>query len=1205
MAKKFAHLHVHTMFSLLDGMIRPKELARKAVDCGYEAVAITDHGTMYGCVQFWQAMKDAGIKPIIGCEVYVATGSRFDKGDATQKKGKKKGKKKAETDKEKYFHLVLLCKDVTGYKNLCRLVTRSNTEGYYYKPRIDFELLQQYHEGLVCLSACLAGELPRNIVRSVKGETDEERVFFKKQADETVRKYHKLFGDDYYLEIQNHGIPEEKIVAEEIYRISKETGIKLVCTNDCHYLNSEDAKAHDWLMAMQTKKTIDDPDRIRYEGDYSFLPEDEMRALFPSIPEAFDNTSEVAEKCNFDFTFADGAKDYRMPVVRIPERYYNDYFGYLKDEAEKGLNERYPEGHPERKQAEENLAFELGIIKQMGFAEYFLDTRKTIFWAREHGILVGPGRGSGAGSTLNYCLKITDLDPIRYGLLFERFLNPERVSMPDIDVDYQDDRKSDVIASEAESNGKQNFCKIQTLGGLKAKMVIRDTCRVAGLSVAEASAITKLIPNGSEVTLKKAWDENPELRNLIEGNDSYKEVWDIALKLEGLKKSAGTHACGHIPTPVPCEELFPCSIDKETGYLVCQYDMAEAEHLGNLKKDLLMLRNLTIITNTQKTVKERYGKDLPLWTEDILNDKAALQLFWKGDTDGVFQFESEGMKKFMAELRPTCFEDIIAGVSLYRPGPMDYIPDYIKGKHDPESITYDVPELEEILAPTYGVITYQEQVMQIVQKLAGFSKGEADVVRKGMGKKKMDIIEKEGKKFIDGDDRFPGCVKNGYNKEVVEALWAKMAKFGQYAFNKSHAACYAAISMQTAYLKAHYPTEFYAGLLTSMMGDTKKLSKYIRCAEAAGLKIQKPDLNTSNASFLSGNGTIIFGLTSLKGVGENVTKAIVEEREKNGRYTSITELMMRVPSTDKKVITTLIGSGALDCLGHTRKSMLEALPQILKKVQSLRKKETPSEDGQISLFELFGQSAEPNGESDRYADNIQELPEMPKNELLAEEKKATGRYLSGHPFDEYAGKIAVKGFTELTPLELFEVSDDEEGDSEDNSTDMQEENSENDADATFQPDQVVAVAGMISDAKVFTTKKTGEPMKVIHIEDAFGSCKVVVFPKAYAQYSKALEEGMPVAVKGKIMVDDLDGSYSVSATSVTDLSLTRKFLQAVIPTEDFAGIAEAVKDPAGNDICRFTDGARRGDVKVSYGEKFRETMEKAGIQYKLMNYLVS
>lgn len=704
----FTHLHIHTEYSLLDGMGKIKDYVKKAKELSMKSLAITDHGVAYGVVEFFNECKSNDIKPVIGCEFYEAPNNRFEKST-----------EKDESDK-KYYHLILLVKNDIGYKNLCKLVTRSNTEGYYYKPRIDLKLLEECSEGLICLSACVAGRPQQSII---KGDIEK--------AEKEILNYKRIFGDDYYLEVQNHGLKDEVLVSQEFYRLSKKHNIKLVATNDCHYVNSEDSEAHEWMLCIQTKKTINSPDRMIYEGDYSLKSEEEMRKLFPSMQEAIDNTQEIVDKCTFEFKFAHKASDYRMPKVIIPESYGTDYFKYLSDEAYKGLEVKYPKGHIYRDKAEERLKYELSIIKQMGFAEYFLDTRKTIFWARSHNILVGPGRGSGAGSIMNYCLGITDIEPLKYGLLFERFLNPERISMPDIDVDYSEAHKAEVLQSEAESNGKDCFTKIQTFGTMLAKGVIKDCLRVAGYNALYGAELSKLI--GEEKSLKEASELNPDIQGYIEKNNLQK-VWNIALKLEGLKKSAGTHACGHIPTPIPAEELFPCSVDKETGYLICQYNMVEAEHLGNLKKDLLMLRNLEIITVAAREILKKHKIKTPLWNETVFTDKKTFEMISKGSTTGVFQIESEGMTSFMKKLKPDCFEDIIAGVALYRPGPMDFIPTYIENKHNPEKITYLTPELESILAPTYGVIVYQEQVMQIVQKLAGFTMGRADVVRKAMGK---------------------------------------------------------------------------------------------------------------------------------------------------------------------------------------------------------------------------------------------------------------------------------------------------------------------------------------------------------------------------------------------------------------------------------------------------------------------------------------
>lgn len=756
--KKFSHLHLHTDYSLLDGLGKVEDYVKHGLSLGMSAMAFTDHGTMAGLVTAYDACKKYGMKFIGGFEAYVAPHgqSRFDKTGVSDKP---------------YNHLVILFKNETGYKNGCFLVTRSNTEGFYYKPRIDFELLKEHSEGLVVLSACLAGAVPCAIT-----EGDYEK------AKKIVMDYKSVFGEDYYLELQDHGQPEDQNVISGLLRLSKECGIKLVATNDCHYVRKDEKEAHMWLMCMQMQRTIYDF-KYKDDGDYYLTSEQEMLDLFPYCHEAVFNTQEVVDKCNFEFQYG----HYRMPNVKIPESYGTDYYSYLEDEAWNGYEKRYPMGHSKRDEAKNRLAYELSIIKQMNFAEYFLDIRKTIKWARDNDVLVGPGRGSGAGSCLNYCLWITDIDPLQYDLLFERFLNPERISMPDIDTDFEYLRKDDVIAAEAQSNGTDCFAKIGTFGTMKAKNVIKGCTKVSGIEhhVQVGNKLAKFITDNH--SMQEEWDINPELQAYVHSDERLEKIWDIALKLENTKKSAGTHACGHIPTPVPCEQLFPCRVDSETGYLVCEYDMTQAESLGNLKKDLLMLRNLTIIDAAQREVTRRTGRKIPLWTDEILNDKKSLEMISNGDTDGVFQLESDGMKKFMRQLQPSCFEDIIAGVSLYRPGPMEYIPDYVQNKHNPEKIQYLTPELESVLSPTYGIITYQEQVILIVQKLAGFSMGRADLVRKAMGKKKQYLMDQEAPHFIYGDKELgiDGCVNRGISKEIAEKIWKQMSDFGKYAFNKS------------------------------------------------------------------------------------------------------------------------------------------------------------------------------------------------------------------------------------------------------------------------------------------------------------------------------------------------------------------------------------------------------------------------------------
>lgn len=1091
----FVHLHVHTEYSLLDGAGKIKDIVKRLKTNGMDACAITDHGVGYGLVEFYNECKAAGIKPILGCEVYMAPGSRFDKTKAN--------------DEKAYNHLILLVKNEIGYKNLCILISRSNTEGFYYKPRIDFSLLQEHHEGLICTSACIAGEVPRYLL---SGELNE--------AEAAILRYKELLGEDYYLEIQNHGIREEAFAAQQLVMLSRKHGVKLVCTNDVHYVNSEDAEAHEWLLCLQTGKKLSDEDRMAYTGDYSLKSEEEMRRLFPSIPEAFDNTLEVAEKCNFEFTFG----EYRMPKVHIPEEYGEDYFQFLSDEAYKGLDERYPVGDQEREEALKKLEYELGIVKQMGFAEYFLDTRKTVIWSKTHGILVGPGRGSAAGSVMCYCLKITDIDPIRYNLLFERFLNPERISMPDIDVDYQYDHKDEVIRFEAESNGIDHFSKIQTFMTLQAKGVLRDLARVAGYDPSVGTKLAKMIPSDLGTTLSDAWKVNPELREYIGSDERLQKLWDIALKLEGIKKAASTHACGHIPTPVPCEELYPVSVDKETGYLVCQYNMTEAEHLGNLKKDLLMLRNLTIIDFAQRLIKESYHKEIPLWTEEILNDKEALAMIAQGDTNGVFQLESDGMKNFMKELKPDCFEDIIAGVSLYRPGPMDFIPNYIKGKKDTASVHYETPELEPILSPTYGVIVYQEQVMQIVQNLGGFTMGRADLVRKAMGKKKMDIMQAERVNFVNGNEELhiPGCVKNGISEQVANKIYDSMIDFAKYAFNKSHAACYAAVSMQTAYLKCHYPLEFYAGLLSSVMGNVSSLVKYVAECKDKGIKVLPPDINSSDLEFTVKNNEIYYGLLAIKGVGAPFLEGIIEERDRYGKYKSLTDLINRNESLGAGLIEKLIKAGALDFTGLTRRTMLLNSEIIINRNRKERKEQI---SGQMSLLDMFGANDDSEAK-EQLQETIQNLPEMPLKELLRDEKETTGMYLSGHPLSEYTQFL--KGKTNAVSTDFVREASEAEANEQGVSGNVKVEEG-----------QEVKIGCMISSIKRHTTK-AGKFMAFVTAEDMFGTIEVIVFPKIFDKVREFLVEDMAVVIKGRVQLEEEKNAVLIADDIVDIQALPKK-----------------------------------------------------------------
>ena len=1128
-SSNFVHLHVHSDYSLLDGMGNVEDIVKKVKSCGMTACAITDHGTGAGLPRFYSACNNAGIKPILGCEMYVAPECRFDK---SQKTGERA-----------YYHLVLLVKDEQGYKNLCYLISRSNTEGFYIKPRIDFELLSTHYEGLICLSACVAGEVQQYVL---KGERDK--------AVETARRYKKLFGEDYYLEIQNHGLNDEMLVAKEFMTISQELSIKIVCTNDCHYVDSDDAEAHEWLLCLQTKKNLKDKDRMIYSGDYSIKSESEMRNLFPELPEAFDNTVEVASKCNFEFEYG----NYRMPRVTIPAMYGNNFFKYLSDEAWRGIECRYKDS-PDRGIAEARLKYELDIVRQMGFAEYFLDTRKTILWAKENGILVGPGRGSAAGSVMCYCLKITDIDPIRYNLLFERFLNPERVSMPDIDVDYDNAYKDAVVAAEAESNGKSCFAKIQTFTTMLPKGVLRDCARVAGYSASVGSALSKMIPNEPGITLKMAWNKNPEIKEFIASDTSYMKLWKISEKLEGVKKAASTHACGHIPTPIPCEELFPVSVDKDTGYLICQYDMIEADHLGNLKKDLLMLGNLTVINVAQKLIKERYDIEIPLWTDFIVNDQKSLDMISRGETDGVFQLESEGMKDFLKRLRPDCFEDIIAGVSLYRPGPIDFIPKYIEGKRNTAAITYATPELEEILSPTYGVIVYQEQVMQITQKLAGFTMGHADVVRKAMGKKKQAIMDAEEPLFISG------CMENGISEQIASDLWDIMKEFAKYAFNKSHAACYAAISMQTAYLKCHYPLEFMAGLLSSAMDDPKKLPVYINVCKRSGIKILPPDINFSERGFTIQNDCIRYGLQAIKKAGA-IIDTILIERNAKGLFAGVTDLISRIPSLNKGAVESFIKAGALDFCGQTRRTLLANLDRVVK---GIRKDSKSQVEGQISMFSGL------ENDGDTLIDSFIPLSEYEVKELLQYEREATGIYISGHPLEGYSDLICKNTSIEAISLQKYDTTD------ADNEGYVQK----------LQNGMEVCIAGVVLAVKVIYTKKTGRAMALLDMEDLTGTFSCVVFPDIYDKYKAALVEDKKLLISGRISEEE-EKDLSILANTITEMDkIPRKVWIQFATKEEYvaelANLAAVRQQYAGSDLFLIYDretgkpGIRRSTISAS------------------------
>lgn len=1124
----YTHLHLHTEFSLLDGLGKVKDYVSRAKELGMTSLAITDHGTASGLVNFYSECKSQGIKPILGCEFYEAPAGRTEKNDG-----------------DRYNHLVLLVKNETGYKNLCRLVTRANTEGFYYKPRIDKELLSKCHEGLICLSACVSGRIAKDILAGDIQKTKDDALW-----------YRSVFGDDYYLEIQNHGLKEEKIVADGVAAISKETGVPMVVTNDCHYVLSEDAEAHDWLIVLQTKKALDDPNRMRYEGNYALRSEAEMRSLFPEYPEAFDITDVIASKCSFDFDFG----HYRMPKVFIPEEWGEDYYGYMESEARKGFEVRYPKMLcANRKEAEERLEYELSVIKSMNFAEYFLDTRATIMYAKSRGILVGPGRGSGAGSLLNYCLGITEVEPLQFGLYFERFLNPSRISMPDIDVDYDRSFKAEIIQYEKDRNGAANFAKIQTFQTMAAKAVVKDCARVYGFPPAVGVKFSKLI--GKNASLEEAWKNSAELRDFVGSDKGYEKVWNIARKLEGTKRAASTHACGHIPTPIACEELFPCSLDKD-GLLICQYDMTEVEHLGNLKKDLLMLRNLTIIDVATKLVKARTNFDVPMYKNEILNDKDALNMIAAGDTDGVFQLEESGMRKFMTQLKPKTFADISAGVALYRPGPMDYIPEYLQNRKNPDAIRYEVPALAKILGETYGVIVYQEQAMEICRELAGFSMAESDVVRKGMAKKKQDVLDAERGKFIYGNDQFPGCVANGIPEQTAIELWDKMKEFGKYAFNKSHSVAYAFISMQTAYLKAHFPLEYYAGLLTSVMDKTDKLAKYVSDVRSHGITLLPPDVNSSEKIFtISNNGELLYGLLSIKGLGEGVVDSIIEER-KNGPFEDLYDFMYRLPKIHTDVISNLVMCGAFDaCHAENRASMLASVKlfseDIRKRFDKAKRAAAKLDEGQLSLFDLDAALAETyNTESKKGKAKPEYIhcEEFEPKELLEAEKKASGMFLSSHPLD--APGYPEYNYTSITDIRRGFLGEEEE--ETDSVSDTEDQPVTSIQQPVFDAETDFYVRGIITGLKEVVDKRGGL-MAFLTIEDTTDTIEVPLFASIYTAY------------KGRLAVDDVItvmGNVTVKGDS--DISLKPR----CFATDEEIAKGIYIQKPKGKSLSEFADDVR-------------------------------
>ena len=1054
----FTHLHVHTEYSLLDGSSKIKELAVRAKELGMDSMAITDHGAMYGVIDFYRAAREAGIKPILGCEVYVAPGSRFDRENVH--------------GEDRYYHLVLLAENNEGYQNLMKIVSKGYVDGFYYKPRVDMEVLKTYHKGIIALSACLAGEVPRFLARGLYEE-----------AKEAVLKYQEIFGrGNYFLELQDHGIPMQRQVNQGIIRLSRELDIPLAATNDCHYINAEDWEAHDILLCIQTGKKVADEKRMRYEGgQYYVKSEEEMRELFSYIPEAIDNTAKIAERCNVEIEF--GVT--KLPRYEVPEGY--DSWGYLNHLCSEGFKERYPEDDGILK---ERLEYELGVIKSMGYVDYFLIVWDFINFARSHGIAVGPGRGSAAGSIVSYCLKITNIDPIRYQLLFERFLNPERVSMPDIDVDFCYERRQEVIDYVVEKYGKDQVAQIVTFGTLAARGVIRDVGRVMDLPYSLCDQVSKMVPAELNITLDLALKKNPELKALYDTDEQVHKLIDMSRRLEGLPRHTSMHAAGVVISRTNIDEYVPLSRGSD-GTITTQFTMTTLEELGLLKMDFLGLRTLTVLQDAVAMIQKDHGVKLDLDHIDF-NDKKVMESIGTGKDDGVFQLESGGMKSFMKELKPESLEDIIAGISLYRPGPMDFIPKYLKGKNDPAAITYTCSQLEHILKPTYGCIVYQEQVMQIVRDLAGYTLGRSDLVRRAMSKKKADVMARERKNFVYGNEEegVKGCAANGIDEKTANQIFDDMTDFAKYAFNKSHAAAYAVVAYQTAYLKYYYPREFMAALMTSIMDNVTKVSEYILACRNMGIGILPPDINEGVSGFSVSGNSIRYGLSAIKSVGRAVVDVIISEREAGGPFSTLEDFVSRMSNREvnKRTLESFIKSGSLDSLPGTRKQKLYVSSELLE--NKAREKKTVME-GQMSFFDIA-----PEEDKGNFQVSFPDVGEFDKETLLAFEKETLGIYVSGHPMEAYQ-ELWQKNVTARTSD--FIVDEDGHTVVEDNS--------------------IVVVGGMITAKKVKTTR-TSQLMAFVSLEDMVGTVEALVFPKIYEKNKQYLTEDSKVFLRGRASIGD-------------------------------------------------------------------------------------
>ena len=1053
--RQFTHLHVHTEYSLLDGACRIDRLFDHIKAMGQTACAITDHGVMYGCVAFFDAAKAAGIKPIIGCEVYVATRTRFDKVNRIDGNN----------------HLILLCKNETGYKNLIKMVSAGFTEGFYSKPRIDKDLLEQYHEGLICLSACLAGEIPQAILAG-----DYER------AKQAALYYRDLFGEgNYYIELQDHGLEEDQVVLPQLIRLARETGIPMAATNDAHYITKEDAKMQSILLCIQTGKTIADADRMEFQTDEFYLKStDEMYDLFSMVPEACENTNKIAEQCNFEFTFGET----KLPYFKAPDGMENQ--AYFEKLCWEGLERRYPGKVTDA--LKERLSYEINVVKTMGYTNYYLIVYDFINYAKSRDIPVGPGRGSGAGSLAAYCVGITDIDPIRYNLIFERFLNPERVSMPDFDVDFCYERRQEVIDYVNEKYGRDHVAQIVTFGTMAARAAVRDVGRVMGMSYQDVDRVAKLIPMELKMTLRKALEVSPDLKALYDADSQVHELIDTSLKVEGMPRHASTHAAGVVITREPATEYVPLSTND--GLPVTQFNMVEIERLGLLKMDFLGLRTLTVIHDTEMAVRRTKDPDFRVANIDY-DDPATYEMLTRGETEGIFQLESTGMTQVLMSMRPKNLEDVIALISLYRPGPMDSIPTYLRNRKDPSKVVYQTPQMAHIVDVTNGVVIYQEQVMQICRELAGFSFGQADNVRRAMSKKKLKVMEAEREHFVHGctepGKECAGCVKNGIPESVANQIYDDMISFASYAFNKSHAACYAYVAFQTAYLKCHYPHEFMAALLTSVLDNTAKVIEYTSECQRIGIKVLPPDINVSRGGFTVDGESIRFGLNAVKSVGRNLIDAVVKDR-KNRPYRGLYDFCKRLHGNElnRRALENLVKAGAFDALEPTRRGMIDSAEGVLKSVETDARQNL---EGQMDLFGMMG------GEEEQAATDykIPNTPEYPASELLKMEKEVSGLYLSGHPLDAYRPQIR-----QISTCTIADLQGEE---------------------ARRFDNQNVTILCTVVKNKIMTTK-SNTLMAFTTVEDLTGTMELLIFPRVLAECRAALQENAVVVANGRVSVKE-------------------------------------------------------------------------------------